>query len=109
MPISVLYSPAPREVREWTLDLAPGTTVGQVLQACAALEGFPDLKQQKLALGVWGKRAGLNSLMRENDRLEIYRGLRVDPKAARRERFARQGAKGAGLFAEIRPGGKAGY
>jgi len=33
----------------------------------------------------------------------------VDPKVARRERFARQGAKTAGLFAKRRAGAKAGY
>ncbi|MBW8723026.1 MAG: RnfH family protein, partial [Polaromonas sp.] len=43
------------------------------------------------------------------DRLEIYRGLRVDPKVARRERFNRQGVKRAGLFAKTRAGAKAGY
>jgi sulfur carrier protein len=43
------------------------------------------------------------------ERIEFYRPLRVDPKVARRERFARQGAKSAGLFAKKRPGAKAGY
>ncbi|MEX1167273.1 MAG: RnfH family protein, partial [Hydrogenophaga sp.] len=47
--------------------------------------------------------------LREGDRLEICRELRVDPKVARRERFAGQGARGAGLFAQRRPGSKAGY
>jgi hypothetical protein len=33
----------------------------------------------------------------------------VDPKVARRERFKKQGARGTGLFAKRRKGGKAGY
>jgi putative ubiquitin-RnfH superfamily antitoxin RatB of RatAB toxin-antitoxin module len=41
--------------------------------------------------------------------LEILRSLRVDPKVARRERFQRQGAKTAGLFAKRRVGAKPGY
>jgi len=45
----------------------------------------------------------------EGDRLEVYRPLTVDPKVARRARFVRQGAKTAGLFANKRPGAKAGY
>jgi putative ubiquitin-RnfH superfamily antitoxin RatB of RatAB toxin-antitoxin module len=48
-------------------------------------------------------------VLRDQDRVEIYRGLRVDPKVARRERFNRQGAKRAGLFAKTRAGAKAGY
>jgi sulfur carrier protein len=47
--------------------------------------------------------------LQDGDRLEIYRPLKVDPKVARRERFARQGAKTTGLFAKRRPGAKAGY
>jgi putative ubiquitin-RnfH superfamily antitoxin RatB of RatAB toxin-antitoxin module len=50
-------------------------------------------------------------VLSNNDRMEIYRALTVDPKVARRERFARQGAKkkAAGLFARRRAGAKAGY
>ena len=43
------------------------------------------------------------------DRVEVYRALKVDPKVARRERFAKQGARTTGLFASKRPGAKAGY
>ena len=68
-----------------------------------------DLALGELNLGVWGERCILNHRLKDNDRVEIYRPLRVDPKVARRERFARQGAKGAGLFANKRMGAKAGY
>ena len=48
-------------------------------------------------------------VLREGDRVEVVRGLRVDPKVARRERFKGQGARSTGLFARRRPGSKAGY
>ncbi|HYP70717.1 MAG TPA: RnfH family protein, partial [Variovorax sp.] len=47
--------------------------------------------------------------LKDGDRLELCRDLVVDPKVARRERFARQGARGTGLFAKRRTGAKAGY
>ncbi|MCB2018938.1 MAG: RnfH family protein, partial [Hydrogenophaga sp.] len=47
--------------------------------------------------------------LRDGDRLELYRPLRVDPKVARRERFVGQGAKAAGLFSRRRPHSKSGY
>jgi len=47
--------------------------------------------------------------MHEQDRLELYRPLLVDPKEARRARFEAQGARSVGLFARRRPGAKAGY
>ncbi len=109
MKISLVYSPAPRQVREWRLELAAGATVAQALAGCGVFEEFPGLQSTPLVLGIWGKKTAGGHLLRDNDRLEIYRGLRVDPKVARRERFNRQGAKSAGLFAKTRAGAKAGY
>ena len=109
MKVTIAYSPEPRRVREWTLDAASGINVKQALQQCSALAEFADLKLDNLTIGIWGKRYSLNHKLKENDRIEIYRPLRVDPKVARRERFTRQGAKRAGLFANKRVGAKAGY
>ena len=95
----VLYSPAPREVHEWPVVLAPGATVLQALQACGVRAMFPDLDLDGAVVGVWGRKAPLGQVVRDGDRVEIYRSLRVDPKLARRERFRRQGARAAGLFA----------
>ena len=60
-------------------------------------------------VGVRGHKAPLKRPLEERDRIELWRPLRIDPKLARRERFAKQGARSAGLFAKRRPGGKAGY
>jgi uncharacterized protein len=42
--------------------------------------------------GIWGRKLPLHTLLRERDRVELYRALRVDPKEARRLRYKR--AKG---------------
>jgi putative ubiquitin-RnfH superfamily antitoxin RatB of RatAB toxin-antitoxin module len=107
--ISLVYSPAPRQVREWSLELAPDSTVAQALAECRIFEEFPELQAVQPVLGIWGKKISLDQVLKGGDRVEIYRGLRVDPKIARRERFDRQGIKRAGLFAKTRKGGKAGY
>ncbi len=107
--ITLVYSPAPRQVREWTLELAIGTTVSQALAASGISKEFPELQVGRPALGIWGRKTTPGQVLQEGDRLEIYRGLRVDPKVARRERFNRQGVKRAGLFAKTRAGAKAGY
>lgn len=107
--ITVVYSPAFREIREIALQLAPASTVLQALQASGLLQLFPLIDQQTTVVGVWGRKASLDQTLRENDRVEIYRPLTVDPKVARRERFAKQGARTAGLFVKKRTGAKAGY
>lgn len=107
--VTLVYSPAARQVREWTLVLAAGATVAQALAASGIFEEFPELYEESMALGVWGLKTDPDRMLIDRDRIEIYRALRVDPKVARRERFNSQGAKRAGLFAKTRPGAKAGY
>jgi putative ubiquitin-RnfH superfamily antitoxin RatB of RatAB toxin-antitoxin module len=108
--ICIAFSPRPREVVEIPLTLEDGTTVAQALEC-------PEFLAQPMArglptdgLGIWGKKVGPAHILHDQDRLEIYRPLTVDPKVARRERFVKQGAKkAAGLFARRRVGSKAGY
>ncbi|RYX91517.1 MAG: RnfH family protein [Comamonadaceae bacterium] len=109
MNIVLAYSPAPREVREWSMELPSGATVREAIAASGVLAAFPGLATAGQVTGVWGKRVPPGHALADGDRVEIYRGLRVDPKVARRERFSRQGVKRAGLFAKSRVGAKAGY
>jgi uncharacterized protein len=96
--VTVAFSPAPREVREWELRLPVGSTVADAIGASGLRGEFPALDFGALALAVWGRKASLQQPLRDGDRVEAYRPLMVDPKVARRERFRRQGARAAGLF-----------
>ena len=109
MQITVVACMAPRQTQEWVLQLPEGATVADALRACGAhqLVGLQD--DGSPLLGIWGHGVGLDAPLRHLDRVELYRPLKVDPKVARRERFARQGARTTGLFARQRPGGKSGY
>lgn len=109
MKITLMHAPAPREVVEAVLDVPEGCTLRQALEQAGWLQRFPAMEAGALALGVWGRKAGWERVLREGDRVEVVRGLRVDPKVARRERFMGQGARSTGLFARRRPGSKAGY
>lgn len=107
--VVVAYAPAPRQVREIALRLAVGSTVAQALQVSGLGSLYPELDLAHAPVGVWGRKAARDQVLRTQDRVEVYRPLRVDPKVARRERFAKQGARTAGLFAQRRAGAKAGY
>lgn len=108
MRVTVIYSPAPREVLEWVLELPAGATVRQAVLASGLPDVFPSC-EAGAPPGIWGRKVSWDQPLRERDRVEVYRELKVDPKLARRERFRKQGARGAGLFAKRRPGGKPGY
>ncbi len=107
MQIVIAYARAAREVHELSLELPAGTTVAQALAASGLSKLYPET--ESAPCGVWGRKASADQILRNGDRVEVYRALRVDPKVARRERFAKQGAGRTGLFAKRRVGAKAGY
>jgi putative ubiquitin-RnfH superfamily antitoxin RatB of RatAB toxin-antitoxin module len=102
--VTVLYSATAREVHEWELALAAGATVLEAIRASGAGRLLADADLSKVAVGIWGRQAGLDHVLRQHDRVEIYRPLRIDPKVARRERFREQGTRAAGLFARTKSG-----
>jgi putative ubiquitin-RnfH superfamily antitoxin RatB of RatAB toxin-antitoxin module len=108
MHVTVVFSSAPRQVLEWELQLPEGATVQDAVRASAVQAACPEFDLDAAELGVWGRKAQWNQPLRERDRIEIYRGLKVDPKIARRERFRKQGARTAGLFSNKKPGAKPG-
>lgn len=111
--IAVCFSPAPRTVCELSLQLKPGSTLAQAIAEAVRHPVWPagwNVQQcHTLTPGVWGRKKNWGTVLRQGDRVELYRELRVDPKVARRERFRKQGARRAGLFAHKRPGAAAGY
>lgn len=107
--VCVVWAPAPRKVLEQELLLPAPALLRDAVNATGWLAGLPDDALRGIRVGVWGRKQGWDHQLREGDRVEIYRPLLVDPKVARRERFQKQGARTAGLFAKRRPGAKAGY
>jgi putative ubiquitin-RnfH superfamily antitoxin RatB of RatAB toxin-antitoxin module len=107
--VTVVYSPVARQVTEVSLRVTAPNRVLEALQQSGLLAQFPEIDRCDILVGVWGCKVKLDDLLRDQDRIEVYRPLRVDPKVARRERFVKQGARGAGLFAKKRQGAKAGY
>jgi putative ubiquitin-RnfH superfamily antitoxin RatB of RatAB toxin-antitoxin module len=72
------------------LQLAPGATVADALRLSGLLEQH-GLTADTVKAGVWGRVREGHTLLRDRDRVEIYRALVVDPKEARRLRYKRHG------------------
>ena len=110
--ITLVRSPAPRQTEELVLRAPEGTSVENALLTAGWLPseaGGPNKAGAPDGVGIWGRKVDRETVLRDGDRLELYRPLRVDPKVARRERFVGQGAKAAGLFSRRRPHSKSGY
>jgi putative ubiquitin-RnfH superfamily antitoxin RatB of RatAB toxin-antitoxin module len=107
--VTLVVSPAERDIREVALTLHAGSTVAVALQASGLLNGLAPEQADALTVAIWSRKVALSHVLRDQDRIELCRTLKVDPKVARRERFVSQGAKSAGLFSKRRQGAKAGY
>jgi uncharacterized protein len=83
--IEVAYA-KPEEQVIVTINVPQGTTVGQAVILSGLLERFPEISQSELKTGIFGVSCKPEQIVREGDRVEIYRPLIHDPKEARRQR-----------------------
>ncbi len=97
--VEVVYSPEAGVVESVLLRVQQGSTLAQAVELSGLVALHAELKTGPWQCGVWGKRCEPAHTLRDRDRVEIYRPLRVDPKEARRQRYAqhqaRFGRKGA--------------
>ena len=95
MQVEVCYlAPGIQDCR--TLQLPSGSTLEEAVHASGLLAQHAaiDLKQHKV--GIWNKVVSLQTVLREQDRVEIYRPLTADPKLVRRQRVAAGRTMGGG-------------
>ena len=62
-----------------------GSTVLDAINATSIGEQFPDVSLDEMPVGVWGQLVERNRQLRDGDRVEIYRELKLDPRDARRQ------------------------
>jgi uncharacterized protein len=67
------------------LEVPQGTTAIEAVRLSGIEEQFPEIELGKNRLGVFGKLCKPERTLQPGDRVEIYRPLIVDPRAARRE------------------------
>ncbi|GAC1412087.1 MAG: hypothetical protein NVSMB6_13850 [Burkholderiaceae bacterium] len=78
------------------LRITQGATIDDAI-AMVAHEGlvearFPGIDPNDIRTGIWGKLKAGNTVLREHDRIEIYRKLIADPKEARHRRADKKAA-----------------
>ena len=71
-----------------SLEVEKGTTLKEAIEASGILDSFEQIDLTKDRVGIFSKFATLDTVLREKDRVEIYRPLIADPKKVRKERAA---------------------
>ncbi|OIR03182.1 persistence and stress-resistance antitoxin PasI [mine drainage metagenome] len=67
-------------------EVPKGTTIGDAVKLSGILDKFPEIDLEKGKFGIFGKLSKIDTVLREKDRVEIYRPLIADPKEVRRKR-----------------------
>jgi putative ubiquitin-RnfH superfamily antitoxin RatB of RatAB toxin-antitoxin module len=63
-----------------------GTTIEQAITLSGLAGAIPDVDVAALETGIYAKKKPRDTVLREHDRIELYRPLIADPKHARRRR-----------------------
>lgn len=85
--VELVYA-LPEEQTLLAFEIDEGATAEDVIKKSGILEQYPELDLTKNKIGLFSKLIKLDHLMREKDRIEIYRPLIADPKEIRKKRAA---------------------
>ncbi len=69
-----------------TLEVRVGATIRHAILQSGILRLFPEIDPQTISVGIFSEPKELDDIVKEGDRIEIYRPLTMDPKEARRRR-----------------------
>lgn len=81
--IELVYVAENGTVVHLPLDLRQGATVGDALNESGIYHSHPETKA--LPVGIYAKPVHLTDVLKDGDRVEIYRILTRDPKEKRRQ------------------------
>ncbi len=90
--ISIVYAEVDH-VWHKNLTLPAGATVQFALMRSGFFEAFPQWSPDTVAVGIYGKRCTLEHVLRDHDRIEVYRPLVYDPMESRRRRARHKSRK----------------
>ncbi len=91
--VAVCYA-TPQTQVHLPLTVVAGSTIQQVIMQSGVLHDYTEIDLTICKVGIYGKLKTLDTVVRDQDRIEIYRPLIADPKESRRQRGAQRGRKG---------------
>jgi len=92
MEVEIAYARPDRQ-RIVTLQVPEGTTMSEAARLSGIDELFPEINLDEIDMGIFGKviKKPAEHPLREGDRVELYRPLKIDPKQARLNRARKKG------------------
>lgn len=85
--LEVTYA-KPEKQEVVSLRLPAGSTIKQAIEASGLMARYPEIDLAKTKVGIYGKLSRMDTVVRDRDRVELYRPLIADPKEVRKQRAA---------------------
>jgi putative ubiquitin-RnfH superfamily antitoxin RatB of RatAB toxin-antitoxin module len=86
--VEVVYAKPEQQVLV-ALKMPETATVEQAIKESGMLARFPEIDLNACKVGIFANICALDQVLKQGDRVEIYRPLLHDPKDARRQRAAK--------------------
>lgn len=84
LPIEILYIGEDQTVCHVCIKVLTGTVVSQAIELSGIKSHYPEL--QAFNYAIFGQNVASNTVLKEGDRIEILRPLKIDPMTKRRLR-----------------------
>lgn len=85
MNVGVCYAQADRQL--WLrLEVPDGSTIAEAIEISGVLNQYPEIDLASQKVGVFGKISKLDTVIKDGDRVEIYRKITADPQQVQRRR-----------------------
>ncbi|XKH01795.1 RnfH family protein [Marinobacter nauticus] len=92
MEVEIAYA-RPEKQRIVTVQVPEDATMLEAVKQSGITELFPEIDLETVDMGIFGKvvKKPAEHQLREGDRIELYRPLKIDPKQARLNRAKKKG------------------
>jgi putative ubiquitin-RnfH superfamily antitoxin RatB of RatAB toxin-antitoxin module len=80
----------PEKQKLVAMSIAAGSTLADAIEKSAIADMFEEFELDLTRVGIFGRKASPDQVLRDGDRVEIYRPLIADPKEVRRQRALKQ-------------------
>jgi hypothetical protein len=68
------------------LEVPDSSTIEETINLSGVLTLYPEINLASQKVGIFGKIAALDTLVKDGDRVEIYRQITADPQTVQRRR-----------------------
>lgn len=83
MNVGIVYGTAIKQI--WLkMDVPDGSTIEEAIQLSGILDQFPEIDLETQSVGVFGRISKLDKVLKNGERVEIYRPITADPELVER-------------------------